>query len=179
MQHTNETLSTYVWNTWKHTLATCMLCNISIYFCNIQMKHLKHIFETPKTYACNLKHTFVTCVYSHCNIRNIQMKHLKTYVWNIWNTISPAATAYVVGKCGSQQAALGCSGEGEWRQPGRCDGECCARGVAVDHTTSAWSGAHSATPTAKGSHSSPRGKPRNHLAAANGGVYALAISGAV
>jgi uncharacterized pyridoxamine 5'-phosphate oxidase family protein len=60
--------------------ATCMLCNIQIYFCNIQMKHLKHMFETPEIYACNMKHTLATCVYTHCNIRNIQMKHLETYV---------------------------------------------------------------------------------------------------
>ena len=57
-----------------------MLCNISIYFCNIQMKHLKHTFETTETFSCNMKYTFATCIYSHCNIHNIQMKHLKTYV---------------------------------------------------------------------------------------------------
>ena len=37
-----------------------------------------------------MKHTIATCVYSHCNICNIQMKHLKTYVLNTRNTASPA-----------------------------------------------------------------------------------------
>jgi hypothetical protein len=35
-----------------------MLCNIQIYLCNIQMKHLKHMCETPETletYACNMR----------------------------------------------------------------------------------------------------------------------------
>jgi hypothetical protein len=38
----------------KHRLATCVFChcniyNIQIYFCNIQMKHLKQRCETPET----------------------------------------------------------------------------------------------------------------------------------
>jgi hypothetical protein len=36
----------------------CNICNISIYFCNIHMKHLQHtseISETPYTKACNLR----------------------------------------------------------------------------------------------------------------------------
>jgi hypothetical protein len=36
---------------WKHKFATCMLRNIHIYFCNIQMKHSKHTSETFETYV--------------------------------------------------------------------------------------------------------------------------------
>jgi hypothetical protein len=49
-------------------LATCMLCNIQIYFCNIQMKHLEHTSKKPKildTYDCNMKHTFATYSLKH------------------------------------------------------------------------------------------------------------------
>ena len=42
-----------------------------------------------------------------------------------------------------------------------------------------WSKAHSATPTAEGSHRSPHAKSRNRSAAANGGLHALAVSDAV
>jgi hypothetical protein len=57
MYETHETLETYT-------------CNIQIYFCNMRLKHMS---ETLATYFCNM-HT-----YSHYNIRNIQMKYLKTY----------------------------------------------------------------------------------------------------
>jgi hypothetical protein len=34
------------------------MCNIPIYFCNIQMKHMQHLDETSKTletYVCNMR----------------------------------------------------------------------------------------------------------------------------
>jgi hypothetical protein len=34
------------------------MCNIPIYFCNIQMKHMQHpneTFETLQTYTCNIR----------------------------------------------------------------------------------------------------------------------------
>jgi hypothetical protein len=47
----------------KHTLATCLyshynMCNIPIYFCNIDVKHLQltsEKFETLKIYVCNMR----------------------------------------------------------------------------------------------------------------------------
>jgi hypothetical protein len=37
---------------WKQKLATYIYnhCNITIYFCNIHMKHLQHTFKTFETY---------------------------------------------------------------------------------------------------------------------------------
>jgi hypothetical protein len=74
------------------------------------MKRVKHMYETTKTLA--------THVYRHWNICNIQMKHLETTFETHLkqNMALPAAMAYLVGNCGSQQAALGCSGEGGWQQ---------------------------------------------------------------
>ena len=44
----------------KHILVTCVyshcnICNIQIYFCNVQMKLLKHTSETLETYAYNMR----------------------------------------------------------------------------------------------------------------------------
>ena len=52
MTHWGRTLATYVYN-------HCNMCNIPIYFCNIRMKHLKHISKTSETfemYTCNMHH---------------------------------------------------------------------------------------------------------------------------
>jgi hypothetical protein len=79
-----STFATSRWNTCnirmkhlkhlKHTLATCMLCNIQIYFCNIQMKRLKHLRH--------LKHMLATW--------NICLQHayiaIETYATTRWNT---------------------------------------------------------------------------------------------
>jgi len=56
-----------------------------------------------------VKHILATYVYSYYNIRNIQIKHLKTTSETHLkqNMASPAAMAYLVGNCGSQQAASG------------------------------------------------------------------------
>jgi hypothetical protein len=55
----------------------------------------------------HLKHTLATCVYSHCNIYNTQIKHLKytseTHE-NTRNMTSSAATTYLVDNYDSQQA---------------------------------------------------------------------------
>ena len=51
MEHLERTLATYVYN-------HCNMCNIMIYFCNIQMKHLQHISEISETieiYSCNMR----------------------------------------------------------------------------------------------------------------------------
>jgi hypothetical protein len=48
MKHLEYTLETYMY---KH----CHMCNIPIYFCNIDIKHLQHTFETLETYACNIR----------------------------------------------------------------------------------------------------------------------------
>ena len=48
LKHWEQKLATYVYN---H-------CNISIYFCNIHMKHLHHLDETSdtlETYSCNMR----------------------------------------------------------------------------------------------------------------------------
>jgi hypothetical protein len=47
----------------EHTLAAYMYshynkCNILIYFCNIQIKHMQHpdkTYETLETFACNMR----------------------------------------------------------------------------------------------------------------------------
>jgi hypothetical protein len=66
MQHPNETLANiHRENEMKHlehkletyVYSYCNICNISIYFCNINMKHLQHSDETSKTleiYSCNM-----------------------------------------------------------------------------------------------------------------------------
>jgi len=46
------------------------LCNIEIYFCNIQMKHLQHEFETSETRS---KHAYRAIAI----ICHIHIKHLK------------------------------------------------------------------------------------------------------
>jgi hypothetical protein len=59
----------------KYRLATCVychcnICNNSIYFCNIQMKHLKYKSKTPEKLEniCNIQIYFC----------NVQIKHLET-----------------------------------------------------------------------------------------------------
>ena len=47
MKHLERTLATYVYNHYN-------MCNISIYFYNIHMKHLQHTSETLETYVCNM-----------------------------------------------------------------------------------------------------------------------------
>jgi hypothetical protein len=50
MKHLEHTLETYVYS-------KCNVCNISIYLCNIKMKHLQYLDETPETleaYYCNM-----------------------------------------------------------------------------------------------------------------------------
>jgi hypothetical protein len=51
MKHFEPILETYVYS-------HCNMCNIPIYFCNIDVKHLQHTSETSETletYACNLR----------------------------------------------------------------------------------------------------------------------------
>ena len=31
------------------------MCNIPIYFCNIDIKHMQYISETLETYVCNMR----------------------------------------------------------------------------------------------------------------------------
>jgi hypothetical protein len=45
MKHLKQTLATYVYN-------HCNMCNITIYFCNIYLKHLRH---TSETYSCDMR----------------------------------------------------------------------------------------------------------------------------
>jgi hypothetical protein len=57
MRHLEQTLETYMYS-------HCNMCNITVYFCNIKMKHLQHLDETSKT----LEHTkLATCV-AQCHI---------------------------------------------------------------------------------------------------------------
>ena len=42
VKHWEQKIITYVYN-------HCNICNISIYFCNINMKHLQHISQTSET----------------------------------------------------------------------------------------------------------------------------------
>jgi hypothetical protein len=51
MKHLEQMLATYVYN-------YCNMYNITIYFCNIYMKHLQYIpetFETIETYSYNMR----------------------------------------------------------------------------------------------------------------------------
>ena len=47
IKHLEHTLATYVYS-------YCNMCNISIYFCYIDIKHLQHTSETLETYVCNM-----------------------------------------------------------------------------------------------------------------------------
>jgi hypothetical protein len=57
MQYLDKTLETYVWNTWntwnidlQHAfIVTATYATSQIYFCSIQMEHLKHKSEMPET----------------------------------------------------------------------------------------------------------------------------------
>ena len=48
MKYLERTLATYVYN-------YCNMCNITIYFCNIHMKHLQHTPEIIETYSYNMR----------------------------------------------------------------------------------------------------------------------------
>jgi hypothetical protein len=74
------------------------------------MKHVKHASETTNTLE-----TYT------CNIRNIQMKHLKTTSKTHLkqNMAPPTAMTYLVGKCGSQQAWVTAVGGRAWRGGGK------------------------------------------------------------
>jgi hypothetical protein len=51
MSRTDETFETYVYNHYN-------MCNIPIYFCNIDIQHLQHTSETSKTleiYSYNIR----------------------------------------------------------------------------------------------------------------------------
>jgi hypothetical protein len=72
MQHPDEKLTTNVKKQVKHleqTLETYVyshynMYNITIYFCNIKMKHLQHpdkIYETLETQACNMLYAMLPC----------------------------------------------------------------------------------------------------------------------
>jgi hypothetical protein len=90
LRHASETLATYVYNKqmkyWGYTLATYMynhynIYNITIYFCNIPMKQLKHTSgktETLETWACNM---------SEKHPETLETQHHR------------AAMTYLVGKC--------------------------------------------------------------------------------
>ena len=43
-----QEFKTYVYN-------HCNKCNIPIYFCNIDIKHMQYISETLETYVCNMR----------------------------------------------------------------------------------------------------------------------------
>jgi hypothetical protein len=47
MKHLENTLETYVYSNYN-------MCNIPIYFCNIDKQHLQHTPETSETYYCNM-----------------------------------------------------------------------------------------------------------------------------
>jgi hypothetical protein len=58
MKHLEHTLETYVYSHFN-------MCNILIYFCNINIKHLQYTSETSKTletYACNM------CFSAQCHL---------------------------------------------------------------------------------------------------------------
>jgi hypothetical protein len=47
MKHLENTLETYMYNNYN-------MCNIPIYFCNIDIQHLQHTPETSEMYYCNM-----------------------------------------------------------------------------------------------------------------------------
>jgi hypothetical protein len=47
MKHLEDTFETYVYSHYK-------MCNIPIYFCNIDIQRLQHISETFETYSFNM-----------------------------------------------------------------------------------------------------------------------------
>jgi hypothetical protein len=91
-----------------------MLCDSQVYFCNIQIKHLKHTFITTK----HLKYMLATCIYFCCNICNATSRFtFATSTQNTWNIglkhlkhskhdASDGHSLPLVGNSGSQQARV-------------------------------------------------------------------------
>jgi hypothetical protein len=48
MKYLKHTLETYVYSYYN-------MCNIPIYFCNIDIQYLQHTSEILKTYSCNIR----------------------------------------------------------------------------------------------------------------------------
>jgi hypothetical protein len=56
LQHTSEKANeTFEWAFATYVYNHYNICNISIYFYNIHMKHLQHTSETIETYSCNMR----------------------------------------------------------------------------------------------------------------------------
>jgi hypothetical protein len=59
IKHLEDTLEkSYVYGHYK-------MCNILIYFCNIDIQHLQHTSETLKTYSCNMRFSPYFCMTQH------------------------------------------------------------------------------------------------------------------
>jgi hypothetical protein len=52
-------LQRYVWNTWNICSQHACICNIQIYFCNIQIKHLQHLSATNEIFGTYTLETYV------------------------------------------------------------------------------------------------------------------------
>jgi hypothetical protein len=74
------------------------MCNITIYFCNIHMKHLQHTSETyekTETYSCNMRFQ-----------RYISAECMKAR-WCVVFTRGSGSAAVLVGGCRRQWLRLG------------------------------------------------------------------------
>ena len=105
MKHLKHTLETYVYNHYN-------MCNVAIYFCNIQTKHLQHSSGHRNIWNIHLKHTCITIttcaasrstvatsIYNTCNIPLKYLKHLKhtiatcvfsvtsAHCWDEWSLV--------------------------------------------------------------------------------------------
>ena len=66
MKHLEQTLATYVY-------IHCNMCNITIYFCNIQMKHLQHIHTKHLQHTSETSEPIETYSYNMRFQRNISL----------------------------------------------------------------------------------------------------------
>jgi hypothetical protein len=90
MKYLGHTLETYVYS-------HCNICNIPIYFCNIDKKHLQHTSETHET--------FEAYVWNMCFQRNISLllRRMKAR-WCVDNDVELSGNTELVaehrGQCG-------------------------------------------------------------------------------
>jgi hypothetical protein len=77
-------------NTWNICWQHACICNIQIYFCNIQIKHLQHSFGIDEY----LEHTLKTYMYSHYNMCNISIYFYNINIQHLQHTSKISKTYY-------------------------------------------------------------------------------------
>jgi hypothetical protein len=135
MKHLDHTLETYVYS-------HCNMCNISIYFCNINIKHLQHLKHLKHT----LQHAFFSIV-SPCCLDECRLVDLKSSmpawrstpvrsgrVQRVGGVQCPRRATPVLEKAAAD-GRVRCPRRGDWALPkwgasiaSAVGNECCGRG---------------------------------------------------